>query len=103
MPRLTDPGPASFPNEVTTLLGKLSPDPMVRMMSHSACTVEPFVGFARRLFTALELLARSRELVTLAAAHADGTFVAAPRSPVSSGRAGRGSGVRGQVLSQAET
>ncbi|WP_409467865.1 carboxymuconolactone decarboxylase family protein [Streptomyces sp. HC307] len=83
MPRLTDPDPASFPDEVATFLGKLPPDPMVKMMSHSTDTVKPFVEFARTLFTSLELPDRARELVVLTvAAYTDGTFVAAQHDPM---------------------
>ncbi|MFF4749225.1 carboxymuconolactone decarboxylase family protein [Streptomyces sp. NPDC002514] len=83
MPRLTDPDPASFPAEVRELLDALPPDPMVRMMSHSAGTVQPFVGFARTLFTSLELGDRARELVILAVARYTGsTFVEAQHTPM---------------------
>jgi len=83
LPRLTDPDPASFPDEVAAFLDKLPPDPMVKMMSLSTGTVKPFAEFARTLFTALELPARARELVILTvAAHTDGTFVAAQHDPM---------------------
>lgn len=84
MPRLTDPDPASFPAEVREFLTSLPPDPMVKMMSHSAGTVKPFVQLARAQFTALELPPRSRELVILAVAeYTSSAFVAAQHSPMS--------------------
>lgn len=84
MPRLTDPDPASFPAEVREFLTSLPPDPMVKMLSHSAGTVKPFVQLAKAQFTAMELPARSRELVILTVAeYTDSTFVAAQHSPMS--------------------
>ncbi|KUN18584.1 hypothetical protein AQJ23_39630 [Streptomyces antibioticus] len=84
MPRLTDPDPASFPAEVREFLTSLPPDPMVKMLSHSAGTVKPFVQLAKAQFTAMELPARSRELVILAVAeYTDSTFVAAQHGPMS--------------------
>jgi alkylhydroperoxidase family enzyme len=84
MPRLTDPDPAAFPAEVREFLTSLPPDPMVKMMSHSAGTVMPFVQLARAQFTALELPGRSRELVILTVAeYTDSTFVAAQHDPIS--------------------
>ncbi|MGW1622425.1 hypothetical protein [Streptomyces sp. NPDC002172] len=84
MPRLTDPDAASFPAETRAFLDTLPPDPMVRMMSHSAGTVQPFVQLARAQFTSLELSARARELVILTVAEYTGsTFVAAQHDPMS--------------------
>ncbi|MFJ5035223.1 carboxymuconolactone decarboxylase family protein [Streptomyces sp. NPDC088560] len=84
MPRLTDPDPASFPAEVREFLTSLPPDPMVKMLSHSTGTVKPFVQLAKAQFTALELPARSRELVILTVAEYTGsTFVAAQHEPMS--------------------
>jgi len=68
MPRLADPDPASIPEEVREFLASLPPDPMVKMLSYSAGTVKLFVQLARAQFTALELPARSRELVILTVA-----------------------------------
>jgi hypothetical protein len=68
MPRLPDPDPASIPDNVREFLASLPPDPMVKMLSYSAGTVKPFVQLARAQFTALELPARSRELVILTVA-----------------------------------
>lgn len=83
MPRLPDPDPASFPEEVREFLTSLPPDPMVKMLSHSAGTVKPFVQLARAQFTALELPARSRELVILTVAeYTASTFVAAQHDPM---------------------
>lgn len=83
MPRLTDPDPASFPDDVRRYLTSLPPDPMVKMMSHSAGTVKPFVELARAQFTSLHLPARSRELVILAVAeYTDCPFVAAQHEPM---------------------
>jgi alkylhydroperoxidase family enzyme len=83
MPRLADPDPASIPQEVREFLTSLPPDPMVKMMSHSAGTVKPFIQLARAQFTALELPARSRELVILTVAeYTDSTFVAAQHDPI---------------------
>lgn len=83
MPRLPDPDPASFPDDVAAFLGKLPPDPMVKMMSLSTGTVKPFVEFARTLFTALQLPDRARELVILTvAAHTDCAFEAAQHEPM---------------------
>lgn len=83
MPRLTDPDPASFPADVREFLTSLPPDPMVKMLSHSAGTVKPFVQLAKAQFTAMQLPARSRELVILAvAAYTDSTFVAAQHGPM---------------------
>lgn len=84
MPRLTDPDPATFPDEVREFLTSLPPDPLVKMLSHSAGTVKPFVLLARAQFTSLELPARSRELVILTVAeYTDSTFVAAQHNPMS--------------------
>jgi alkylhydroperoxidase family enzyme len=83
MPRLADPDPASIPADVREFLASLPPDPMVKMLSHSAGTVKPFVQLARAQFTALELPARSRELVILTVAEYTGsTFVAAQHDPI---------------------
>jgi alkylhydroperoxidase family enzyme len=84
MPRLTDPDPASFPEEVREFLTSLPPDPMVKMLSHSAGTVKPFIQLARAQFTSLELPPRSRELVILTVAEYTGsTFVVAQHNPMS--------------------
>jgi alkylhydroperoxidase family enzyme len=83
MPRLADPDPTSFPEDVRELLTSLPPDPMVKMMSLSAGTVKPFVQLARAQFTSLELPARSRELVILTVAeYTASTFVAAQHDPI---------------------
>jgi alkylhydroperoxidase family enzyme len=93
MPRLADPDPAAFPDEVREFLTSLPPDPMVKMMSYSAGTVKPFVQLAKAQFTSLELPARSRELVILAVAEYTGsTFVAAQHDPIS-----RAAGVDGRT------
>jgi alkylhydroperoxidase family enzyme len=86
MPRLADPDPASIPEDVREFLASLPPDPMVKMLSHSAGTVKPFVQLARAQFTALELPARSRELVILTVAeYTTSTFVAAQHDPIALG------------------
>jgi alkylhydroperoxidase family enzyme len=83
MPRLADPDPASIPGDVREFLASLPPDPMVRMLSYSAGTVKLFVQLARAQFTALELPARSRELVILTVAeYTAATFVAAQHKPI---------------------
>jgi len=83
MPRLADPDPASIPEEVREFLASMPPDPMVKMLSHSAGTVKPFVQLARAQFTALDLPARSRELVILTVAeYTASTFVAAQHDPL---------------------
>jgi alkylhydroperoxidase family enzyme len=83
MPRLADPDPASIPAEARAFLASLPPDPMVKMLSYSAGTVKPFVQLARAQFTALELPARSRELVILTVAeYTDSAFVAAQHDPI---------------------
>jgi alkylhydroperoxidase family enzyme len=83
MPRLADPDPASIPEEIREFLTSLPPDPMVKMMSHSAGTVKPFVELAKAQFTSLELPARSRELVILTVAEYTGSrFVAAQHDPI---------------------
>jgi alkylhydroperoxidase family enzyme len=83
MPRLADPDPASIPEDVREFLASLPPDPMVKMLSHSAGTVKPFVQLAKAQFTALELPARSRELVILTVAeYTASTFVAAQHDPM---------------------
>lgn len=84
MPRLTYPDPASFPDEVREFLTSLQPDPMVRMLSHAAGTVKPFVQLANAQFTSLQPPARSRDLVILTVAEYTGsTFVAPPHNPMS--------------------
>ncbi|MEU5844893.1 carboxymuconolactone decarboxylase family protein [Saccharopolyspora shandongensis] len=84
MPRLTDPDPESFPDDVREFLTSLPPDPMVKMLSHSAGTVKPFVQLAKAQFTSLELPARSRELVILTVAeYTHSMFVAAQHYPMS--------------------
>jgi len=83
MPRLADPDPASIPEDVREFLASLPPDPMVKMLSHSADTVKPFVQLAKAQFTALELPARLRELVILTVAeYTASTFVAAQHDPI---------------------
>jgi alkylhydroperoxidase family enzyme len=83
MPRLADPDPASIPEDAREFLASLPPDPMVKMLSYSAGTVKPFVQLARAQFTALELSARSRELVILTVAeYTASTFVAAQHDPI---------------------
>jgi len=83
MPRLADPDPASIPADVREFLASLPPDPMVKMLSHSAGTVKPFVQLAKAQFTALELPPRSRELVILTVAEYTGSaFVAAQHNPI---------------------
>ncbi|MBV2355453.1 hypothetical protein KUM39_13925 [Streptomyces sp. J2-1] len=83
MTRLPDPSPSALPEPVRDFLTALPPDPMVRMLSHSAGTVRPFVELARAQFTALDLPARSRELVILAvAARTGSTFVGAQHEPM---------------------
>lgn len=82
--RLTEPDPTSFPEEVREFLTSLPPDPLVKMLSHSAGTVKPFIQLARALFTSPELPPRSRELVILTVAEYTGsTFVAAQHDPLS--------------------
>lgn len=84
MPRLTDPDPDSLPDDVREFLTALPPDPMVKMLSHSAGTVKPFVQLAKAQFTSLALPARSRELVILTVAeYTDSVFVAAQHDPLS--------------------
>jgi alkylhydroperoxidase family enzyme len=83
MSRLADPDPALIPEDVRAFLASLPPDPMVKMLSHSAGTVKPFVQLARAQFTSLELPARSRELVILTVAeYTASTFVAAQHDPL---------------------
>jgi alkylhydroperoxidase family enzyme len=83
MPRLGDPDPASIPDDVREFLTSLPPDPMVTMLSYSAGTVKLFIQLARAQFTALELPARSRELVILTVAeYTASTFVAAQHDPI---------------------
>jgi alkylhydroperoxidase family enzyme len=83
MPRLADPDPAAIPEEVRAFLASLPPDPMVKMLSHSAGTVKPFIQLAKAQFTALELPARLRELVILTVAeYTASTFVAAQHAPI---------------------
>jgi alkylhydroperoxidase family enzyme len=85
MPRLPDPDPASIPEDVREFLTSLPPDPMVKMLSYSAGTVQLFVQLARAQFTALELPARSRELVILTVAeYTASPFVAAQHEPIAS-------------------
>ncbi|MEU4555857.1 AhpD family alkylhydroperoxidase [Micromonospora violae] len=83
MPRLTDPDPNAIPADVRDFLSALPPDPMVKMLTHSVGTVTPFIQLARAQFTALELSARSRELVILTVAEYTGCeFVAAQHRPM---------------------
>jgi alkylhydroperoxidase family enzyme len=61
----------------------LPPDPMVKMLSWSAGTVKPYIQLARTQYSALELPARSRELVILTVAeYTSGTFEAAQHDPI---------------------
>ncbi|MGW0165545.1 hypothetical protein ACWDWT_10140 [Streptomyces sp. NPDC003343] len=54
------------------------------MLSHSAGTVKPFIELAKAQFTALQMPARSRELVILTVAeYTETTFVAAQHNPMS--------------------
>ncbi|MEO3768858.1 carboxymuconolactone decarboxylase family protein [Micromonospora sp. B9E7] len=83
MPRLADPDPNAFPEDVRELLSTLPPDPMVKMLAHSVGTVKLFVDLARAQFTSLELPARSRELVVLTVAeYAECEFEAAQHRPM---------------------
>jgi AhpD family alkylhydroperoxidase len=83
MPRLADPDPASIPEDVREFLTSLPPDPMVRMLSHSAGTVKPFIQLAKAQFASLVLPARSRELVILTVAeYIACTFEAAQHKPI---------------------
>jgi alkylhydroperoxidase family enzyme len=94
LPRLADPDPASIPEDIRAFLASLPPDPMVKMLSYSAGTVKPFVQLAKAQFTALELPARSRELVILTVAeYTASTFVAAQHDPLA-GAAGVGERTR---------
>jgi len=82
-PRLPDPDPATVPDDVRDFLSRLPPDPQVTMLAHAVGTVQPFIGFARTLFTALELSDRTRELVVLTTAEYTGCrFVAAQHRPM---------------------
>ncbi|PZG04939.1 carboxymuconolactone decarboxylase family protein [Nonomuraea aridisoli] len=84
MPRLADPDPKTVPDDVREFLAQLPPDPLVRMLTHSAGTVKPFIQLARAQFSSLELPARSRELVILTVAeYAECAFVAAQHGPMS--------------------
>ncbi|MDX3072385.1 carboxymuconolactone decarboxylase family protein [Streptomyces sp. MI02-7b] len=83
MPRLANPDPDTLPADVREFLSFLPPDPLVKMLSHAAGTVRPFIELAKAQFTSLELPARSRELVILTvAAYADCAFVAAQHEPM---------------------
>ncbi|MEU6341977.1 hypothetical protein ABZ883_13670 [Streptomyces sp. NPDC046977] len=83
MPRLPNPDPHALPADVREFLSFLPPDPLVKMLSHSAGTVRPFIELAKAQFTALELPARSRELVILTVAeYADCAFVTAQHEPM---------------------
>jgi len=100
VPRLNDPNAATFPEEVRDFLTALPPDPMVKMLSHSAGTVKPFIELAKAQFTALQLPARSRELVILTVAeYTESTFVAAQHNPMSQA-AGVGEGTRQLIRSR---
>ncbi len=84
MPRLADPDPKNIPDDVREFLAVLPPDPLVRMLTHSAGTVKPFIRLAKAQFSSLELPARSRELVILTVAEYAGCeFVAAQHRPMS--------------------
>jgi alkylhydroperoxidase family enzyme len=83
MTRLPAPDPARIPEDVRTFLAALPPDPMVSMLALSTGTVKPFIQLARAQFTALELPARSREVVILTVAACTGSpFVAAQHEPI---------------------
>ncbi|MGQ5261191.1 carboxymuconolactone decarboxylase family protein [Micromonospora sp. ZYX-F-536] len=83
MPRLADPDPNAIPDDVRDFLSALPPDPLVKMLAHSAGTVQLFIQLARAQFTSLELPARSRELVILTVAeYAECEFVAAQHRPM---------------------
>lgn len=83
VPRLPDPDPATIPGDVRELLSRLPADPQVRMLTHALGTVQPFIGFARTLFTQLELPDRTRELVVLTTAEYTGcSFVTAQHRPM---------------------
>ncbi|MEH1165295.1 hypothetical protein V6V47_07900 [Micromonospora sp. CPCC 205539] len=84
MPRLADPDPSAAPDDVRDFLSTLPPDPLVKMLAHSVGTVKPFVQLARTQFTALELPARSREIVILTVAEwTDCEFETAQHAPMS--------------------
>ncbi|MEU4535197.1 carboxymuconolactone decarboxylase family protein [Streptosporangium sp. NPDC023825] len=84
MPRLADPDPKNVPDDVREFLAALPPDPLVKMLTHSAGTVKPFIRLAKAQFGSLELPPRSRELVILTVAeYAECEFVAAQHRPMS--------------------
>ena len=83
MTRLPEPSPGTLPAELETFLATLPSDPMVSMMAVSPSTTVQFVEFARTLFTALALPARTRELVVLTVAATTGAvFVRAQHDPI---------------------
>jgi alkylhydroperoxidase family enzyme len=91
MTRLPEPTPGSVPGGLETFLATLPSDPMVSMMALSSSTAVQFVEFARTLFTALELPARTRELVVLTVAATTGAvFVQAQHDSIADAAGGEG-------------
>ena len=84
MPRLPGPDPRSIPDSVARFLATLPPDPMFTTLAHAVTTIEPLMGLARALYTALDLPARTRELAILTVAQVTGSaFVWTQHVPIS--------------------
>jgi alkylhydroperoxidase family enzyme len=84
VPRLSEPDASAIPADITRVLADLPPDPMFRMLSHSATTIPPLLNLARTLYTELELPDRLRELAILTLADAtDASFVWTQHVPIS--------------------
>jgi alkylhydroperoxidase family enzyme len=82
--RLPEPDTATMPDDVRRLLAAFPPDPMVTMLSLATSTVQPFIGLARALATAVSLPQRARELAILVTATRTGAgFVWAQHVPIS--------------------
>lgn len=84
MPRLPVPDPGSIPDDVARFLATLPPDPMFTTLAHAVTTIEPLIGLAQALYTALDLPVRTRELAILTLAQVTGsTFVWTQHVPIS--------------------
>jgi alkylhydroperoxidase family enzyme len=72
MARLLSPDTASFPLELREFLAQVPRQAAFDILSHSVSTIRPFLLQGVAQFTALELPARSRELVILTTASMTG-------------------------------
>lgn len=72
MARLSPPDPATLPEPVRELLGRIPPLNLFRILAHAPTAVRPFVQLGNALLTRGTLDARLRELAILRVGHLAG-------------------------------